>query len=127
MISLSRLSFFFFLSRLCFFKSRMHFLCPGTGKGTLQCLGFSISTQGALEEVATIVLPARALFRVAGIRLHLGKTKVWHTMGENAWQPSGAQRQPGATFWGHKIFWGGCKRFFFFGYKILFFGKEKFG
>ena len=42
---------------------------------------------------------ARALFRVAGICLHLGKTKVWnkvgvepehiHTMGENAWQPSG--------------------------------------
>ena len=42
---------------------------------------------------------ARALFRVAGIRLHLSKTKVWnkggvepehiHTVGENAWQPSG--------------------------------------
>ena len=92
----------------------------------LMPLLFSIGIQGALEEVATTLFPgeqlcaflddvyvlcplervkpifdalARALFRVAVIRLHLGKTKVWnkggvepehiHTMGENAWQPSG--------------------------------------
>ena len=71
----------------------------------LMPLLFSIAIQGALEEVATMLLPgeqlraflddvyalcspdrvkpiyealARALHRVAGIRLHQGKTRVWN-------------------------------------------------
>ena len=84
-------------------------------------LFFSIAIQGALEEVATILLLeeqlcaflddvyalrspdrvkpirevlARALHRVAGIRVHQGKTSVWNkaqpedvdSLGENVWQ-----------------------------------------
>ena len=67
--------------QLCAFLDDVHALCPPErGKPMFDAV-------------------ARALFRVAGIRLHLGKTKVWnkggvepepiHTMGENAWHPSG--------------------------------------
>ena len=87
---------------------------------------FSIGIQGALEEVSAVLQPgeqlcaflddvyavcqparvkvirdalARALHRVAGIRLHQGKTRVCNkggvqpdhvdTLGEDAWQPHG--------------------------------------
>ena len=87
---------------------------------------FSVGIQGALEEVSAVLQPgeqlcafladvyglcqparvkvihdalARALHRVAGIRLHQGKTRVWNkggvqpdhvdTLGEDAWQPHG--------------------------------------
>ena len=89
----------------------------------LMPLLFSIGIQGALEEVATMLFPGEQLcaflddvyvlcppervkpifdallFRVAGIHLHLGKTKVWnkggvepehiHTMGVAAFRNHG--------------------------------------
>ena len=95
-------------------------------EGREQAFTLLHAIQGALEEVATMLLPgeqlcaflddvyalcspdrvkpiyealARALHRVAGIRLHQGKTRVWNkagtqpedvdTLGENVWQPGG--------------------------------------
>ena len=82
----------------------------------LMPLLFSIGIQGALEEVATALLPgeqlraflddvyllceqAEALIRVAGIRLHQGKTRAWNRggippdniadLGPEVWQPEG--------------------------------------